>query len=122
MLPRKIFKNLHSVVAILVLFEQFLRKFCLNFLPINLSVSPNIVHFVRTFSIMRALGVRLIVTENVQSYEKIVFNKNMFENGWWEDASPLDPPPPALITMSVTTTPTNPFGFSMMRQIVSQLF
>ena len=27
-LPRKIFKNLRTVVAILVLFEQFLRKYC----------------------------------------------------------------------------------------------
>ena len=27
MLPQKIFENLHSVVAILVLFEQFLGKF-----------------------------------------------------------------------------------------------
>ena len=51
---RKIFENLHTVVAILVLFEQFLGKFCLNFLPLNLSVSPNTMHFVRTFSIMRA--------------------------------------------------------------------
>ena len=58
-LPRSFLENLHTVVAILVLFEQFLRKFCLNFLPLNLSVSLNIMHFVRTFSIMRALGVRL---------------------------------------------------------------
>ena len=55
MLPRKIFDNLHTVGAILLLFEQFLVKFCLNFLPLNLSVSPNMMHFVRTFSIiMRA--------------------------------------------------------------------
>ena len=47
MLPRKILKNLHTVVAILVIFEQFLGKFCLNFLPLNVSVSPNIMHFVR---------------------------------------------------------------------------
>ena len=63
MLPRKIFKILRTVEAILVLFEQFLGKFYLNFLPQNLSVSPNIMHVVRTFSIMRALGVRLIVIE-----------------------------------------------------------
>ena len=50
MLTQKIFENLHTVVAILVLFEQFLGKFCSNFL----SVSPNMMHFVRTFSIMRA--------------------------------------------------------------------
>ena len=52
MLPRKIFENLRIVVAILVPFEQFLGKF-LNCLPLNLSVSPNMMHFVRTFSIMR---------------------------------------------------------------------
>ena len=65
-------------MAILVLFEQFLRKFCLNFLPLNPSVSPNIMHFVRTFSIMRALDVRLIVIEEVRNYGEIVFIKNMF--------------------------------------------
>ena len=35
MLPRKIFENLHAGVAILALFEQFLDKFCLNFLPLK---------------------------------------------------------------------------------------
>ena len=45
-LPREIFENLHSVVAILALFDQFLGKFCLNFLPLNLSVSSNMMHFV----------------------------------------------------------------------------
>ena len=54
MLPRKIFENLHTVVAILVLLEQFLGKFSLNFLPVNLSVTPNMMHFVRTFSIICA--------------------------------------------------------------------
>ena len=53
MLPWKIFENLHTVVAILALFEQFLGKFCLNFLPLNLSVSPNMMHFFHTFLIMR---------------------------------------------------------------------
>ena len=54
MLPRKIFESLHALLAILVLFKQFLGKFCLNFLLLNLSVSPNMMHFVRSFSIMRA--------------------------------------------------------------------
>ena len=88
MLPRKIFENLHTAVAILALFEQFLLKFCLNFLPLNLSVSPNMMHFTRTLSIMRAQGVRLIVIEKVRNYGKIVFIKNMFENGWWGGCSP----------------------------------
>ena len=47
MLSRKIFKNLHTMMAILALFEQFLVKFCINFLPLNLNVSPNMMHFVR---------------------------------------------------------------------------
>ena len=54
MLPRKSFENLHTVMAILVLFKQFSDKFCLCFWPIILSVSPNMMHFVRSVSIMRA--------------------------------------------------------------------
>ena len=54
MLLRKIFEILHFVVAIFVLFEQVLGKFCLNFLPLILSVVPNMTHFIRTFSLMRA--------------------------------------------------------------------
>ena len=75
MLPRKIFENLHTVVAILALFEQFLGKLCLNFLLLNLSVSLNIMDFVHTFSIMHALGVKLIVIKKVQNYRKTVFIK-----------------------------------------------
>ena len=37
MLLRENLENLHLVMAILVLFEQFLRKFCLNFLTLILS-------------------------------------------------------------------------------------
>ena len=33
--------------------ENF-RQICLNFLPLILSVAPNMLHFVRTFSITRA--------------------------------------------------------------------
>ena len=54
MLPREIFEMLHVVMAILVLFAQFSRKLCLKFLTLILSTSPNIVHFGRTFSIVRA--------------------------------------------------------------------
>ena len=72
MLSRKICENLHSVIAIVVIFELFSRKFCLNFLTLILSASPNMMHFFRTFSIMRAYGVRLITIEEVRSYGKIV--------------------------------------------------
>ena len=54
MLPREIFEILHAVMAILVLFEHFPGKHCLNFLTRFLSASPNMVHFVRTFSVIRA--------------------------------------------------------------------
>ena len=52
MLLRKFSEILHAVGAILVLFEQVLGKFCLNFLPLILIVAPNMMHYVRTFSIM----------------------------------------------------------------------
>ena len=54
MLPWEIFEILHTVMAILVLFEHFLGKLNFNFLTLILSTSPNMVHFVRTFSIVRA--------------------------------------------------------------------
>ena len=54
LLPQKVFKNLHTAVAILELFEQFLGKFYLNFLPLILSALQNMMHFVRTISNIRA--------------------------------------------------------------------
>ena len=54
MLPRKNFENLHAVMAILVLVEQFLGKFCLNFFTLILNALLNMMPFVRTFLIMRA--------------------------------------------------------------------
>ena len=44
-----------------------------------------------------------------------MFIKNVFENAWLRGASPLDPPMPALMTVSLTTTPTSRFGFSMVQ-------
>ena len=52
MLPREIFEILRVVMAILVLFQHFSGKLCLNFLTLNLSTLPNMVHFVRPFSIV----------------------------------------------------------------------
>ena len=53
MLPRKVFKNLDTVMAILALLNNFYGKFCLIFLP--LTPSPNRIHFVRTFLIYACL-------------------------------------------------------------------
>ena len=54
MLPREIFEILHAVMAILMLFEHFSGKLCLNFLTLILSTSPNMMHFVCKFSTIRA--------------------------------------------------------------------
>ena len=55
MFLRNFFVNLHTAMAILVLFEQFLGKIFLNILPLILSPSPNTKHFGRTFSIYACL-------------------------------------------------------------------
>ena len=53
--PGKIFENVHDLMAILVLFEEFSAKFYLNFLTLILSASPNMMQFVRAFSIYACL-------------------------------------------------------------------
>ena len=65
---------------------------CLNFLILILGASPNMMHVVHAFLIMRASGVRLIAIEGVRNYRKIICIKNSFENSWWEDAYPLSYP------------------------------
>ena len=76
MLFRKIFENLHAVMAILVLFVQFSRKFCLNFL--TLIASLNMMHFVRTFSIMLSYSVRPIAIKEVRNYGKNCIHQKHF--------------------------------------------
>ena len=51
------------------------------------------MHFVRTFSIMRAQGARLIAIEEVRTYRKIAYIKDIFENGWWRMHIPSPYPP-----------------------------
>ena len=53
MLPREKFEILHAVMTILVLFEHFSGKLCLKVLTLN---TKSMMHFVCTFSIMRARG------------------------------------------------------------------
>ena len=55
MLSRKVFKNLDTVMAILALLDNFYGKFCLIFLPLTLSASPNMIHFIHTFLIYACL-------------------------------------------------------------------
>ena len=50
-LSLEFFERLQTVVAMLLLFEQFLGYVFLKFFVPKLSVSPSKIHFVRTFSI-----------------------------------------------------------------------
>ena len=54
MLLRKIFDSLHTVTAVLVLFEQFSGKLSSYFRPLIFSALPNMMQFVSTVSNMRA--------------------------------------------------------------------
>ena len=51
------------------------------------------MHFVRTCSIMLVYSVRLIAIEEARNYGKIVYIKNIFQNGWWEEAHLSSHPP-----------------------------
>ena len=62
---------------------------CLNVLTLILGASPNMMQFDHTLLVMLAKGVMLIAIEGVRNYRKIVCIRNIFENGWWEDAYPL---------------------------------
>ena len=54
MLPREIFENLHTVMVILALFEQFSGKISTYFWLLTLSALSYMMHLVSTVSIMRA--------------------------------------------------------------------
>ena len=89
MLPRKNFENLRAIMAILMLFEKFSGKFCLNFSALILSASPNMVHFVPTFSIMRAC-VLLSKSFKIQKSEKLYTSQTSWKmaGGWMHTPHP----------------------------------
>ena len=91
MLPRKNFEKEHTVMAILVLFEQFSGKFCLYIWLLILSASPNMTHFVRIVSIMRARRLKHIVMRRFENTEKFYSSKLLLKmaGGWVHP--PLDP-------------------------------
>ena len=104
--------------AFWIIFRQILFKL---FDP-NLSASQNMMHFVRTFSIMRAQGVRLIANEEVRNYGKIVYIQNNFENGWYKmhtpHPTPLDPP----LAISYRNHQKSMAYFSYLAQLILFLF
>ena len=69
--------------------NNFQPNFILNFLTVILSASPNVMHFNCSNIFHYAClcyGVRLIAIEEARNYGKILYMKNIFENGWWEEA------------------------------------
>ena len=69
-------------MAVFVLFEQFSGKVSLCFWPLTLNASPNMMHFVRTISIMRALGdrrLRHIVIKRFEIMEKFYSSKALLK-------------------------------------------
>ena len=51
---QKNLENLLPIMAIIMFFESFARKFCLIFLTLTLSASANMMDFARIFLFMRA--------------------------------------------------------------------
>ena len=50
------------------------------------------MHFGRTFRFMLAMGVKIFVIEEVQSYGKIVFiKKTLMKSDWWGNAYHTSP-------------------------------
>ena len=81
-------------MVILVLFEQFSGKFCLKFLTLILSALPNMMHLARTFSIKRAIGVRLMtkLLKNCihqKHFQKWLLGESILHTPY---PIPLDPP------------------------------
>ena len=75
----------HSVIfnaiseKTVLFFSSPLRQTVLKFLTLVLSALPNMMHFVRTFSIMRAYSVKFIAIEKIRNYRKIVYIENIFK-------------------------------------------
>ena len=82
MLPQKSFENLHTVMAVLVLFEQFSGKFCLYFWFPILSASPNMMRFFAQFQLCVVKATQACCFKEVRNYGKILFIQNIVENGW----------------------------------------
>ena len=92
MLPRKSFENLRTVMAILVLFEQFSSKFCLYFWPLLLSASPSHDTFCsHSFNHACLRRLRHIVMKRFEIMEKNYSSKALLKMAGGGDASPIAP-------------------------------
>ena len=75
MLPQEFFGILHAVMAVLVLFEHFSGKLCLNFFVPNSECSTKYGAF--CLHISNCACLRPIVIEEDRNYGKFVFIKNI---------------------------------------------
>ena len=73
MLPWKIFENLHTVMVVLVLFEQFSGKVSLYFWPLTLSAYQIRCTLFAQFRLCVLETTKAYCNEEVQNYGKIVF-------------------------------------------------
>ena len=109
MLSLKSFKNLHTAMAILVLFEQFSGKVCSYFWPLILSASPN-AQF-RLCVLKAAQPPRHIAMKRLEIIKKFYSSKALLkmagEGNAPSTSSPLDPPLPV-----GHSPPAGPFFFS----------
>ena len=64
----------------------------LKFLTLILSASPNMMHFVLTFSIIRAQDVRLVAIEEVRNYGNIIYIKTFLKMGGGKMHTPHSTP------------------------------
>ena len=90
-LLRKIFKNLRSVMAILILFEQIFRSILFKSFALIVTSSPNtgIMLFVRTFSIHAWLKRKNYShRRGSKLWKNTVFIRNIVKNGWWGGCTP----------------------------------
>ena len=101
MLPRKIFKNLHTVMAILVLLKQFLRKDRHNLGP-KLCVLHQLCVLFTQFWLCVLKATTAYCYEEVQNHGKILFIRNIVENGWWGDAYAAYPTSPLCFKLKIS--------------------
>ena len=117
MLPQKIFENLRTVVTILLPFEQILGKF---FAPKSECFTKYEAFCSHTFDYACLGRKAYCYRKGLKLWKKLHSLNTCFKMAGGGMHPTLDPPPPALITMSLTTTPTSRFGFSKMGGKVCQ--
>ena len=85
MLPLKIFENLHTTMAILVLLKNFQAK-CVKFFDPDSECFARYDAFCSHIFNYACLGREAYSYRKGSHYRKIACIKNIFENGWWENA------------------------------------